>query len=1062
MKRLYGIIFSCLLIICLGGALLFNAVQPVSSLSNSETLNKVSANAGSTPGIYNGYWIDDTRLEGVVYADVDAYFNNTGDFVGYGNAGGKGTKADPYKINDALDLAFVSKVVRLRSGSSTFQNRYFEITENIDLAGKYFTPIGGEYLRFENADGSYAYGYRNFYGNIDGNNKTISNMYINNLNACGGVVADSPAGTLTAGQQVGLEYRGANLGFIGYGYRCTISDLKFVNCTVTLNAVGNYVGTAVGILNESVATNITVENCSVTESYTTAENKTNYFGGAIGYVTNSVAEYITAVNTKVAGDHYVGSAIGGVYSGSANYIKINKVGDEIVEDSSSDVSGCYVVGGAIGLVTASASVDDVDVNNVNVIYGSKTNRDAYMGGAFGSVQTNSLAQNIIVNNVKINDTLNTDAGQQKINCGRIGGLTGNINEGVVKNVVVNENCVIIGTDEIGGAAGVVERGELTNLVNYAPIGKRSNDEVVRVDYVGGIAAYLYSSSTTKVTFVTDCHNYGEIYGKSYVGGLIGYTNSISDSGQRIEVYNCSNEAVIDVTGSYIGGIVGYANAGLYLHDTYNAGDIECVDASAYIGGIAGYFYITTYNADTKIEDCFNSGDINDAGSSTAGIIGRLHANYTNAIYYSSRVYITINRVYNSGTISGYSTKNYNGSSNTNRVYYSDIVNLQINRPSNNNEYYNKILFSIQNVYGTASNLFDITDVNQPNAASTTNYNNYNNAVQNTNLWTNIKNYATVDADGNVVTRNSESVSPVQNDFSYFAGDMEVINGKTTEKGSTSWIMDSEAFEGKRPYLRNVDARYLTVVDRNSEIKYVYTVFRDNDVNVNSADYNEIVENLTVLGYTFKGLTEDKTTTDYISGGYTETMSDDITLYAIYTEDAIKVYKVNFEGFDASADADKLKTIIGANAPIINTNKSMLIYVVKDGDNYKLVGIEVDDNETGKTQTNAVYSQADYLDVTLAGLFSNARWSMKNINGGYSSIEELTTSTYNNSSYSDFTHFNLSSKASNGFIDYVMKNSSMFVLNSDDETQNMGVITLKCDHSTIASIYISYVNDGKIL
>lgn len=77
---------------------------------------------------------------------------------------GFGTKNNPYEIASAPALAYLANEVNRPSGKS-FEKTYFIITEDIDLAGRYWVPIGADPLR-------------PFRGYLDGNGKIIYNMNV--------------------------------------------------------------------------------------------------------------------------------------------------------------------------------------------------------------------------------------------------------------------------------------------------------------------------------------------------------------------------------------------------------------------------------------------------------------------------------------------------------------------------------------------------------------------------------------------------------------------------------------------------------------------------------------------------------------------------------------------------------------------------------------------------------------------------------------------------------------------------------------------------------------------
>ena len=86
-------------------------------------------------------------------------------------AGGSGTENDPYQIDDGAQLAYLASEV---NKGQPYENSYFVLTADIDLANHDWTPIGNS---FSDAllGGS---NYRIFAGNFDGNGYTISKVSI--------------------------------------------------------------------------------------------------------------------------------------------------------------------------------------------------------------------------------------------------------------------------------------------------------------------------------------------------------------------------------------------------------------------------------------------------------------------------------------------------------------------------------------------------------------------------------------------------------------------------------------------------------------------------------------------------------------------------------------------------------------------------------------------------------------------------------------------------------------------------------------------------------------------
>jgi len=79
---------------------------------------------------------------------------------------GAGTETNPYKISSATELAGLAKLVNKQVSNPT-SYKYYVLTENIDLSGKEWNPIGVDYNQ-----------KKYFYGSFDGNGYEISGMTI--------------------------------------------------------------------------------------------------------------------------------------------------------------------------------------------------------------------------------------------------------------------------------------------------------------------------------------------------------------------------------------------------------------------------------------------------------------------------------------------------------------------------------------------------------------------------------------------------------------------------------------------------------------------------------------------------------------------------------------------------------------------------------------------------------------------------------------------------------------------------------------------------------------------
>ena len=222
------------------------------------------------------------------------------DYVASAFDGGSGTKADPYRIATAEQLALLAKDVNSGVDGETHEKEYFILKNDIDLSAHVWTPIG--YESWASGGGS----AQSFKGYFDGNGKKITGLYVDERtgNSWGknrsaglfGVIAsigsEEPIiqnltvenGTVFAGDGDANsdEWYGAGLliGRINTMYGTDYSVIK--NCTVsgTVSSTKN----AAGLVGDS--SYIHFENC-------TADVKVNGYSTAGGFVGNTFASEFT-------------------------------------------------------------------------------------------------------------------------------------------------------------------------------------------------------------------------------------------------------------------------------------------------------------------------------------------------------------------------------------------------------------------------------------------------------------------------------------------------------------------------------------------------------------------------------------------------------------------------------------------------------------------------------------------------------------------------------------------------------------------------------------------------
>lgn len=243
------------------------------------------------------------------------------DYAATDFAGGTGTKTDPYQINTAEQLAKISKDV---GEGNTYQGTYFLLTDNIDLSDHRWIPIG-----LHKSESNQVAVYHYFHGFIDGNNKTVSGLVVDERTDknCAGFFGDIRniqggdvgAKNLTisnasiyASEEGLTELRAGILaGFVlaNSGYQIIFENIT-VSGSIEIDMTDGYnnVGGMIGYGDRIKATNCKAENISVSGGSNS--------GGFIGNTSGSVFENCEVSGT-VSGAWALGGFVG--YTSTANF-----------------------------------------------------------------------------------------------------------------------------------------------------------------------------------------------------------------------------------------------------------------------------------------------------------------------------------------------------------------------------------------------------------------------------------------------------------------------------------------------------------------------------------------------------------------------------------------------------------------------------------------------------------------------------------------------------------------------------------------------------------------------
>ncbi|RGF95102.1 hypothetical protein DXA10_07690 [Firmicutes bacterium AM55-24TS] len=264
-------------------------------------------------------------------------------------AGGSGTSSSPYQISNAAQLAYMAYLV---NSNTTYRNKYYQLTADIDLSAHYWYPIGKENYSFN--------------GTFDGQYHTISNMTIDN--------------TVTG---MGVKYLGL-FGYIGkYNLTVTIKNL-FMNNAMITDSSATYTSFLVGHNGDKLyLNNISIDNSElVYASSTTVSTTGTYFGGLVGYSNNLLSiDNANIYKTNIRSNkEMIGGCIGYCNNtGSLTITNVNSIIDELMTSNT-----VAKLGGLVGEVEIKTG-SYITIQYISVYIKDSAGSGSYYGGLIGYV-----------------------------------------------------------------------------------------------------------------------------------------------------------------------------------------------------------------------------------------------------------------------------------------------------------------------------------------------------------------------------------------------------------------------------------------------------------------------------------------------------------------------------------------------------------------------------------------------------------------------------------------------------------------------------------------------------
>lgn len=483
---------------------------------------------------------------------------------------------------------------------------------------------------------------------------------------------------------------------------------------------GHNVGGLVGSASNSTigdGTNLVYNRMDVTGAYSVGGIVGNMEGSIVKYAENSgtvmatghTTEYYKyhtgeTVKDNLPNDADLSSGIasvkvdvanaGGIAGTSSNNSNIQNVTNSGDVSSSKVERQDYYAAGNVGGVVGKAVDTNIDTatNKENSVRGA--HNVGGIAGYFGSSKGDETGENVPRYTVTsgINDGGDIMAtGARNVNgfvkeqvrpqngsneefiIGNIGGIvgymdgnnvyvTGSANRGTVhtsepadpKNVKDWEKAA-----NVGGIVGKIDRSDTKNknelgknYENAAVANSYNTGDVLGYTGVGGVVGMMYNgevagSYNLGYLRTTRQSTIGGSIDSLNMGGIVGDTTEGSGSVVLYDVYNKGQigDSEFNYFGRHVGGIVGRLSG--TVEKAYNTGAIY--NGYNVVGGIAGWM------PNGSIENSFNTGNItvvnnNDATSQVGGIVGAASANKD----------ITINNVYNLGTLRSFKPNNNSG------------------------------------------------------------------------------------------------------------------------------------------------------------------------------------------------------------------------------------------------------------------------------------------------------------------------------------------------------------------------------------------------------------------
>lgn len=539
---------------------------------------------------------------------------------------GSGTQSDPYLIFNPVQLNQIQNFCGQ-------EGVYFKLMSDIDVA-EFLTdenptqgwmPIGTEAQPFQ--------------GVFDGNNHTVSGLFINRTSHYTGFFGSANGATV---KNITLEFTSVAGGGSTGAFAGLFKGGSATNCQVVLsqtisgiNNVGGFIGHLWGS---------TVTSCSIQAAALSAiAEKAGGFAGKVdgGTITSCSAEL-----TEVAGED-------GLYGGFAGVVLVNATLNQI--SAKTNLKGTDYIGGLVGQLSDNSTITE------GSHIGTVTSRGGYCGGIVGEMTTNSSTTSCThYGNISADSYTGGVAGRivsSRIeNCGTNGDITGSTYVGGLVGsfeLTLSAPSSLIGShsvgninatgDQVGGLVGrriyngdLIREGILTeetflNSLTYREVSTSHSgpkSDIWTKDFVYDTDFKLNQSVDVNGYFYCKSVSYSTASGTTHTTKYYRYQMGKTSLNRKFKVYSSTHyfsEAPITITG--------------YNYLCRARQSMNIYDGDKYYDDVYFYIYYAYNPQSSTIQDNYHSGTVKGR-KDVGGLIGEANG------------YTVIERNYAYGSVNG--------------------------------------------------------------------------------------------------------------------------------------------------------------------------------------------------------------------------------------------------------------------------------------------------------------------------------------------------------------------------------------------------------------------------